>query len=183
MKTLIAFFSVSLLINVSCANESAPLAKDSAVTEVSAETAAAPSVPAVPAEAVISKLYEDHAKDRSPFFQATDRNLVDTYFEKSLADLIWNDVVASKGEVGAIGSDPLYDSQDIEIKNLLVQPAVVEAGKARVVVTFENFGKKQQVEYTLVQDAADWKISDMSYAEGSTLRTVLNAALPATTTT
>ena len=148
-------------------------------------TSAAPAVPVTrkPAEALVGQLYQQHAKDASPFFQTTSRELVDTYFEKSLADLIWNDAVAAAGEVGALGFDPLYDAQDTEIKNFAVQPATLANDQAQVVVTFDNFGERQKIIWSLVPSGDAWKISDVTYGDGRTLRdTYTTNALPADST-
>ncbi|HVQ39065.1 MAG TPA: hypothetical protein VMS31_16120, partial [Pyrinomonadaceae bacterium] len=51
---------------------------------------------------LVTDLYRQSARNRSPFFQTRSRTLVNKYFEKSLGDLIWQDAIRSKGEVGAI---------------------------------------------------------------------------------
>ena len=53
--------------------------------------------------------------------------MVDKYFVKSLADLIWKDAHGPKGEVGAIDGDPLYDAQDMEIKKFAIGETVSES--------------------------------------------------------
>jgi Protein of unknown function (DUF3828) len=130
----------------------------------------APAVPAVAPDAVVSALYRAHAAEQSPFFQTTDRARLDQYFEPSLASLIWQDAVAANGEVGAIEFDPLYAAQDMEIKNLVVSPAQIDGNNGRVIVTFENFGEKQQLNYSLARVGNEWKITDIAYADGPTLR-------------
>lgn len=114
------------------------------------------------ANALVTDLY----KSQSPFFQTENRALVDKYFEPALATLIWNDAVAADGEVGAIDFDPLYGGQDFEVKNLVVGPAQ----NGRVVVSFDNFGRKEQVIYSLT---AEGKISDIRYGDGLSLRGIL----------
>jgi hypothetical protein len=46
----------------------------------------------------------------SPFFPTKDHGLVNKYFSERLAQLIWKDAVSSRGEVGALDFDPLYDA-------------------------------------------------------------------------
>ena len=118
-------------------------------------------------------LYKEHDAERSPFFQTDDRARVDKYFDKTLADLIWKDAVESKGEVGALGADPLYNAQDTEIKNFAVRTASQTEGKAEVVATFENFGEKQRIVYRLSAVGADWKIAEIDYGGGTTLSKML----------
>jgi hypothetical protein len=80
-------------------------------------------------DALVSDLYKAAKQKHSPFFQTRSRALLYKYFEKSLADLIWKDAVHSKGEVGAIDGDPLYDAQDIEIKKFAIKKPKYEEGR------------------------------------------------------
>lgn len=129
--------------------------------------------PAVAPEAFVRDLYKEHDAERSPFFQTDDRARVDRYFEKKLADLIWKDAVESKGEVGALGADPLYNAQDTEIKNFSLSAVGQGEGRAEVAATFENFGEKQRIVYRLVAVGADWKIAEIDYGGGTTLSKML----------
>ena len=121
-------------------------------------------------EALVADLYRAEKEKRSPFFQTRSRALLNKYFEKDLADLIWHDAVKSKGEVGVIDGDPLYDAQDMEIKNFLINKPRYEAAQALVDVTFENFGQKKTVTFAVVKGVAGWRIHDINYGEGRTLR-------------
>lgn len=132
------------------------------------------------AETLVAALYSDHAAERSPFFQTGSRAPLDRYFEPSLAELIWKDAVDAKGEVGALDFDPLYDAQDVEPKNLTVHPAQPDGGALRVPVSFESYGEKRQLTYVLASSAdGTWKISDIRYADGRTLRDVYRPVAPA----
>jgi hypothetical protein len=122
------------------------------------------------AEALVADLYRAEKEKRGPFFQTRSRALLYKYFEKDLSDLIWHDAVKSKGEVGVIEGDPLYDAQDMEIKNFVINKPRSEAGRALVDVTFENFGQKKTVTFAVVKGAAGWRIHDIIYGEGRTLR-------------
>jgi hypothetical protein len=121
-------------------------------------------------EALVADLYRAEKQKRSPFFQTRSRALLNKYFEKDLATLIWNDAVKSKGEVGVIDGDPLYDAQDMEIKHFAISKARHEQDRELVDVTFENFGEKKTITFILVKGAAAWRIHDIVYAEGRTLR-------------
>jgi len=127
----------------------------------------------VSAEALVADLYRQHNRKRSPFFQTRNRALVNKYFIKALADLIWKDAVESKGEVGALGADPLYDAQDTEIKKFVVGKSFGGDSVVQVPVSFENFGQQIQIIFLLTKTAAGWKISDIRYPGGHTLRSML----------
>ncbi|MFS8085977.1 MAG: hypothetical protein ACMG6H_10135 [Acidobacteriota bacterium] len=121
-------------------------------------------------DALVKDLYWQHDHKHSPFFQTRSRALLYKYFEQSLADLVWKDARGSKNEVGAIDGDPLYDAQDMEIKNVLIGKPTYEGTKARVEVSFENFGKKKTIAFVLVKGKTGWRISDIDYGESGTLR-------------
>jgi len=120
-------------------------------------------------DALVADLYREHNRKHSPFFQTRSRALLYKYFEKNLADKIWKDAIHSKGEVGAIDGDPLYDAQDMEIKKFAIDKATFAGGKARVNVRFENFGQKKNIVFVLVNGKTGWRISDIEYGEGRTL--------------
>lgn len=167
----------ALLMTIICCGVDEKPAGGGSQSGVPKVTPPAKKAPAPP-EALVKTLYEQHGLKQSPFFQTTNRELVDRYFEKTLADLIWNDAVASKGEVGALDSDPLYAAQDTDIKNLVVQSAVVDGGNARVTVTFDNFGAQEEIIYSLAADGESWMITDITYGDGRTLRSILRSGLP-----
>ncbi len=132
-------------------------------------------------EQLIGNLYWQHKK-RSPFFQKTNRALLDRYFEKELADLLWKDVQGSGGEVGALDGDPLFNAQDMDIKKFAIHKAESSdanggAGqnKATVTVTFENFGQPHSVYFDVSRSSPSgpWKIWDIRYDDGSKLTTIL----------
>jgi Protein of unknown function (DUF3828) len=120
-------------------------------------------------DTLVANLYKAHKQKHSPFFQTRSHALLYKYFEKTLADMIWKDAVHSKKEVGAIDGDPLYDAQDMEIKKFQIQKAVQENSKAKVNVTFENFGQKKTIAFVLINGTTGWRISDIEYGEGRTL--------------
>jgi hypothetical protein len=98
------------------------------------------------------------------------------YFEKSLADMIWKDAFTSKKEVGVIDGDPLYDAQDMDIKKFAIGKPSYDQGKARVNVSFENLGQPKQIVFILVNGRSGWRISDLDYGEGRTLKGYFKSA-------
>jgi len=143
-----------------------------ALLAVSAATAfgQATATRATSPEALVTDLYKAHDQKRGPFFQTKSRALLDKYFEKTLADMIWKDRVSSKEEVGVLDGDPLYDAQDMEIKNFAIGKAETEGAKAKVPVTFENFGQKKTLVFMLGKGKLGWRINDIDYGPEGTLR-------------
>src|SRR5215204_6300023 len=121
-------------------------------------------------EALVVDLYRAQREKRSPFFQTRSRALLYKYFEKDLGSLIWDDAVKSKGEVGVIDGDPLYDAQDMEIKHFAIHKARHESGRELVDATFENFDEKKTITFIVVKTAAGLRIHDIVYAKDRTLR-------------
>lgn len=129
----------------------------------------AADAPAAP-EAVVAALYKAHASDKGPFFQSEDKAVVSKYFSKELTAFIWVDAKNADGEVGALGADPLYDAQDTEIKKFAIEKGKIDGTKATVLVTFVNFDEKQKFTYQMVQENGAWKIADIRYTAGHTLK-------------
>jgi hypothetical protein len=126
-------------------------------------------------DVVVKNLYAAHNAKRGPFFQTKNRALVNQYFQKELADLIWKDAVGSKGEVGVLNFDPMYNAQDIRIKGLKIAKPMYGEGNldlADVEVTFTNFKQGETILFRLERDKTKrWKISNISYPSiGTSLR-------------
>lgn len=122
--------------------------------------------------AVVVSLYNQHKK-RSPFFQTRSRALLDKYFQKRLADLIWQDARSSGGEVGALDGDPLFNAQEMEITNFSVHDGTVQTPEAKVLVSFENLRQKHEITFQLVRNRTGWKIADIAYDDGTSLLEIL----------
>lgn len=153
-------------------------------------SASSPAVEATPASGsaesqnlaardVVADLYKQHDAQKGPFFQTKDRSLVDKYFTKPIADLIWKDATIAGNEVGAIDGDPLYNAQDIEIKNFAVGEAAIKGETATVPVTFTNFGEKQAITFAMKHVDKAWKIDNILYGGKDSLLSWLKATYPA----
>lgn len=186
MKKLLAFAFFLAVISLACSTAKVAEQTNSNGTAEAAQVPAATSSPAAEPvtgfapDLVVTHLYKQHGTNKDPFFQSKDRSLVDKYFTRTLADLIWKDATRkNQNEVGALDGDPLYNAQDVEIKNLAFGAAEVKGDKAQVAVTFENFGKKQKLKYSLLMEKGNWKIDDIDYGEGQTLVKWLKEGLAA----
>jgi len=138
---------------------------------IAAETATAQAKSQTAPDVVVANLYKQH-KQRSPFFQTKSRALLDKYFDKKLANLILQDAIRSKGEVGNLDGDPLFNAQDMEIKNFAIHKPVYRAGAAEVLVSFENFGQKKEITFFLAR-RPQWKITNLKYDDGADLVGIL----------
>ena len=124
-------------------------------------------IAAIAPDVVVKNLYAAQKGENGPFFQAKSRALVDKFFTKEFADVIWQDAVEANGEVGALGFDPLYNAQDTQITLFKIgKPEYGEGNMdlADVPVTFKNMGKSETILFRLERDARKtWKISDIYY--------------------
>lgn len=133
---------------------------------------------AISPRALVSKLYALRSKEGDPLRNPTDRKSLGQYFTVRLARLYVQDQVDAKGEVGRVDSDPLYYAQDFDITDFQVSEPAASKGGSVVVVTFRNIDKPCRVELHVVKTKAGWRISDIDYEDGKTLRGILESRFP-----
>lgn len=175
-------FSTNKGANADAANVSTAGTNTNAGAPAGDPVAAGGESQSATASALVADLYKQHDAKRSPFFQTKDRARVDKYFIKPLADLIWKDANDSSGEVGVLDGDPLYNAQDIQIKNFKVGEAEVKGETAKVPVTFNNYDQKVSITFSLRQVSGAWKIDDIRYSESDSLMKWLRSGLSDTST-
>ncbi len=123
-------------------------------------------------EQVVKNLYAAKGA-ANPFFQRKSRALVDKYFTRELADTIWKDATSAGDGVGALDFDPFFYAQDDDITNLVIEKA--DANNV-VKVKFKNFGKDEQIIYTLVKENSAskvWKIESIMYSDAEDLGSII----------
>ena len=123
---------------------------------------------------LVAQFYQAHRSKHDPLYEVV---LLGRYFDPALLKLYLKDRSEAKGEVGRLDGDPLYNAQDIEIKNFSISAPEMVGTEARVTVSFKNFGKPTRVIYILNLTANTWKISDIRYDDGLSLKKVLQRPL------
>ncbi len=130
-------------------------------------------VGAVSPEQVVKNLYAVQKAGKGPFFQKKSRALVDKYFMRELADLIWKDATTAGDGVGALDFDPLFYAQDTEIKNFVIE----KADENNIVkVRFKNMGKDEEITFSLTKEntaSKVWKIDSIVYSDAEDLGAIL----------
>lgn len=101
------------------------------------------------------------------------------YYHPSLLALFKRDRDAAKGEVGALGADPICSCQDYDIRSVSPSVRPERDGVTPVTVRFRNFGGPSEVELRLVRTPAGWRIFDVATDEVPSLRTMIEAHLKA----
>lgn len=132
-------------------------------------TVETPTQTAITPDALVKDLYKTHEKKAGAIVQGKNRQILDKYFDKNMANLIWKDMTTHEGEIGVIDFDIFYNTQDPDIKNLVVNAPKITGDKATVLVTFLNYQTKNTLTYSLVKENANWKISDINYGGADSL--------------
>ena len=123
---------------------------------------------------IVAQLYKAYGSEQSP---AGETRLFSRYFDAELLRLYLKDKREAKGEVGRLDGDPLYNAQEIQITDFSISAPKTTGREARVTVRFKNIGKPTRVEYVLRHTDHAWKISDIHYDDGSSLKKILQGKL------
>ena len=104
-----------------------------------------------------------------------DKRTLSKYFDKELTALFIKDDECEKREQGVcnLDFDPIYDAQDFDEKTTNLQIAAVVDQPDSFKVTFTNIGTRTLV-YRLTNTPNGWRISDIKYSEGPSLKEILS---------
>ena len=122
---------------------------------------------------LVAQLYKKHSGKPDPLQYPASKKLLQNYFYKPLLDLYLKDQEDSKGEVGKIDFDPLYDAQDLQITDFNLVILNNKKGSGYVAARFKNMGVGQQVVFALQSTKAGWRIADIQYKDGRSLWKIL----------
>lgn len=124
------------------------------------------------AKELVAQLYQAERSKHNPL---DDTKLLSRYFDAALLKLYLEDKQEAKGEVGRLDGDPLYNAQEIAITDFTIARPETVASETRITVRFKNLGKPTRVVYVLRHGGDGWKINDIRYDDGSSLRKILQA--------
>jgi hypothetical protein len=126
-------------------------------------------------EDFIRALYRFHqpGKDTPDWFD--DKRTLSKYFDKELTALFMKDDECKKREQGVcnLDFDPIYAAQDFDEITTNLQTAAVAGQPDLFNVTFTNLGTRTLV-YKLTSTPSGWRISDIKYSEGPSLKEILS---------
>jgi hypothetical protein len=125
--------------------------------------------------ALVKELYRVHNNGKGPILTGKNRAVLQKFFDKKLADLLWKILTAKSDEVGPLDFDPFYNAQDTEITNFLVSAAVGNDQDSTVTVTFRNAGSPETIKYRLHHTEVGWRVTNIVYADGSDLIKILSS--------
>jgi hypothetical protein len=144
-------------------------------------TASLAQAPAEGPDAVVARLYRDFAweaifasRKGEVTFVAQPRAVLDRYLSPELAALVVADraCVQRTKEICRLDFHPVFASQDPGATDLEVS----EADRDNVVTvrfSYPGNAKKIVIRHALVKTERGWRIADMRYAEGHTLKGLL----------
>ena len=125
-------------------------------------------------QALMHELYRVHALGEGPLLQAGAKAQRRVFFTESLAAALDAELNRpNSDEVGNLDFDPFFYAQDFEIADLDFAVAKVSGTSTVALARFSNFGKVVEISYLVVQDQRGWRIDDIVYGEGVTLRKLL----------
>ena len=123
---------------------------------------------------VVAQLYKAYGTEQS---SEGETRLFSRCFDHDLMQLYLRDKREAKGEVGRLDGVPLYNAQEIQITDFSISAPRITGSEALVTVRFKNIGKPTRVECVLHRTANGWKISDLRYDDGSSLKKILQNPL------
>jgi hypothetical protein len=135
-----------------------------------AAPAAAMAAPAPDAQGVRAFLQSIYAHYRHGSYGAP-LERPELFFEPVLARAVRHDQAESArtGDVGKLDGDPFCDCQDFDFLDVTIGPVAIVHGRAKASVHFRN-GDEVTLNFTLVWTRAGWRVADIEWPEGGTLR-------------
>ena len=126
-------------------------------------------------EDFIRSVYDFHQPGKETPDWFGDKQTLSKYFDKELTALFLKDDECAKREQGVcnLDFDPIYDAQDFEKETTNLQIAAVAGQPDLFKVTFTNIGTRTLV-YRLMDTRSGWRISDIKYPEGPSLKEILS---------
>lgn len=175
-----ATYLIALFIAVSVSCQTKPKQESPNETAVETPDSATllakrpgPDAPRTVPDRLVRALYFEHNKTENPFRETENRALIDEFFVKSTADLIWNNDRRVRGTWKRTALNPLFNAPDSAIKKMWVEPAAIGGTRAIVYVTFENNGKPEEVKVDMQQIVGRWGITNLIYPGGQQLTETL----------
>ena len=126
-------------------------------------------------EDFIRSLYRFHQPGKETPDWFGDKRTLSKYFDKELTALFLKNAECEKREQGVcnLDFDPIYDAQDFDKETTNLQIAAVSGEAESFTVTFTNLGTRTLV-YRLAKTPSGWRISDIKYPEGPSLKEILS---------
>ena len=125
-------------------------------------------------QALLKELYRVHAQGEGPILDPTGQKVRRIYFTPDLAAALDRELNRpDPEEMGKLDFDPFYNAQDTELGEMDIAVPKVSGKQTTAIVRFTNFGENMEIVYRVVQEKQGWRIDDIEYGEGNSLRKTL----------
>jgi hypothetical protein len=127
-------------------------------------------------EQFLEKLYtSDHVPMLDLGINFTNREALSKFFDSELTDLFIKDNECTIREQGTcnLNADPIYDAQDYDDETTGLKISQVDGEVSQFAVTFTNISTRTLI-YKLKNTKEGWRISDIKYPEGPSLKEQLS---------
>ena len=118
----------------------------------------------------------DPAEDPTPGFVDQPLVVLTSYLTGDLARLIVADRLCSRRshDVCALDFEPLWDSQDVSASDMTIAPSQTDSTLVEVHYRAAGGTDGTQISYRLVHTTKGWRIADILYSNGHSLRAMLS---------
>lgn len=138
---------------------------------------ALPAVAASPNDSpqdLMRELYRVHDQGNGPLLDPAGGQQRRIFFTESLAAALDEELNrADPEELGKLDFDPFYNAQETELGDLDFAVAKVSGNATVAIARFSNYGDPVEISYRVVDDGRGWRIDDIDFGEGRTLRKIL----------
>lgn len=125
-------------------------------------------------QALLRALYQVHDEGDGPLLRSEGRSQRRVFFTESLALALEGEIDRpDPEELGNLDFDPFYNAQETDLGAMDIAVAKVSGNATVALVRFANGGDPMEIGYRVILDGQAWRIDDIEYGEGRTLRKTL----------
>lgn len=125
-------------------------------------------------QALLRALYQVHDEGDGPLLRSEGRSQRRVFFTESLALALEGEIDRpDPEELGNLDFDPFYNAQETDLGAMDIAVAKVSGNATVALVRFANGGDPMEIAYRVILDGQAWRIDDIEYGEGRTLRKTL----------
>ena len=124
--------------------------------------------------ALVKELYRVHNNGKGPILAGKSKAVLQKFFDKKLADLLWKILTTKSDEVG-LDFDPLFNAQDVQLSDFRISAAVGNDQESTVTVAFRNDNRPETIKFRLRHAETGWRVTNIVYADGSDLVAILSS--------
>jgi len=125
-------------------------------------------------QALLRALYQVHDEGDGPLLPSEGRSQRRVFFTESLALALEGEIDRpDPEELGNLDFDPFYNAQETDLGAMDIAVAKVSGNATVALVRFANGGDPIEIAYRVILDGQAWRIDDIEYGEGRTLRKTL----------